>query len=398
MEQLPPDAPGPWVQTAPSPPAAPAASAPSGRFGLSGLLRVLALLVALLVLPYVVKKIQYAKEFGKQRARMDVALDGLEELNLERLSLASRAVAHAVGPSVVRILTHRPVELQANDKEDRRLPFHSDRLEAEGQGSGVIVDDDGFVVTNEHVVNKAASIDVILSDGRLLPARLIGGDSYTDIAVLKVPGGDLIAAGWGSSDELETGDMVWAVGSPYRLEGSVSFGIVSAKGREGNHFQDLLQTDAAVNPGNSGGPLVNIQGQIVGINTAIWGGKYQGISFAVPSGTARDVYERLRSDGKVARGWLGVVLKDTYSERDNQPDDPAMRGVLVDDVQPKSPAESAGIRKNDVIVQWDGKDTREVAALIRMVGDTEIGSVVDVKVVRDQKPLVLQVTVGERKI
>lgn len=397
MEPLPPDAPQSWGDAAPSPPAVPAPSSRLERFRLSSLLLVLALLIALIVLPYVVKQVQYAKEFGKQRARMDVALDGLQQLNLEQMSLASRAVAHAVGPSVVRIRTQRQLDPE-DDREVLRLPFDPDRLQAEGQGSGVIVDDDGFVVTNEHVIRKAQLIDVILSDGRVLSAQVIGGDRYTDIAVLKVPGDNLVAAVWGSSEELETGDMVWALGSPYRLAGSVSFGIISAKGREGNHFQDLLQTDAAVNPGNSGGPLVNIQGQIVGINTAIWGGKFQGISFAVPSRMAREVYQRLRSNGKVARGWLGVVLKDPRIESDGQQDGDATRGAIVVEVQPDSPAENAGIEKNDIIVQWDGKDAHDINALIRLVGDTEVGSVVDVKVIRDQEPLVLQVTVGEREI
>ena len=184
------------------------------------------------------------------------------------------------------------------------------RWETGGQGSGVIIDPAGYILTNYHVVRGANEIRISLSDGRKVDANLVGRDAATDLAVLKVAADGLLAAEWGDSNDLEVGALVWAVGSPFGLQRSITFGILSAKNRAGvagTVYQDFLQTDAAVNPGNSGGPLVDARGRVVGINTAIVGEAYQGISFAIPSSVARGVYERLKTTGRVERaGWVSV--------------------------------------------------------------------------------------------
>src|SRR4051812_31013641 len=230
------------------------------------LILLLAFFVLLLAGPFLVGRFVYETKFNELKAGYDVATGTLEHLKsrLNDLELASRLVAKRVEPSVVSIV-------RAGGR------FHG--REFEGQGSGVIVDKAGYIITNFHVVEGAKKVQVRLSDRRVAEADVIGSDSMTDIAVLKIALGDLIAAEWGDSDKLEVGDLVWALGSPYGLERSLTFGIVSAKSRrsgtfaEGSYspYKEYLQTDAAVNPGNSGGPLVNIEGQIIGINAAIFG-------------------------------------------------------------------------------------------------------------------------------
>src|SRR4051812_19720464 len=230
------------------------------------LILLLAFFVLLLAGPFLVGRFVYETKFNELKAGYDVATGTLEHLKsrLNDLELASRLVAKRVEPSVVSIV-------RAGGR------FHG--REFEGQGSGVIVDKAGYIITNFHVVEGAKKVQVRLSDRRVTEADVVGSDSMTDIAVLKIALGDLIAAEWGDSDKLEVGDLVWALGSPYGLERSLTFGIVSAKSRrsgtfaEGSYspYKEYLQTDAAVNPGNSGGPLVNIEGQIIGINAAIFG-------------------------------------------------------------------------------------------------------------------------------
>src|SRR4051794_10906546 len=245
------------------------------------LILLLTFFVLLLAGPFLVGRFVYEMKFNELKAGYDVATGTLEHLKsrLNDLELASRLVAKRVEPSVVSII--RPGGR-----------FHG--REFEGQGSGVIVDKHGYIITNFHVVEGAKKVQVRLSDRRVTEADVVGSDAMTDIALLKIKLGDLIAAEWGDSDKLEVGDLVWALGSPYGLERSLTFGIVSAKSRrtaafmnederERSPYKEYLQTDAAVNPGNSGGPLVNIEGQIVGINAAIFGSSYQGISFSIPS-------------------------------------------------------------------------------------------------------------------
>jgi S1-C subfamily serine protease len=219
---------------------------------------------------------------------------------------------------------------------------------------------------------------------------------------LKISADRLIAARWGDSDQVEPGDMVWAVGSPFGLDNTVTFGIVSAKGRQtdaGNLFQDFLQTDAAVNPGNSGGPLINARGEIVGINTAIVGDSYQGVSFSIPSAIAMNVYEQIKEYGRISRGYLGVHMIELTPERARRlelGDADEITGVVVDGVEPESPAGLAGIRPTDVITAWNGLPVVDSFSLGRMVAATEIGSTATVSLIRRGEPLTLEVVVQER--
>lgn len=346
-----------------------------------------------LALP-VVRQYSYASA----RARVDAALDGLKKVGLNELSLSSRLVNQVVSPSVVHISTSQTVS--ATDVGARRpllfgMPHEYHAL---GQGSGVIVDPEGYIVTNNHVIEGAEEISVHLSDGRQLEARIVGYDALTDLAVLKIDADGLIAAQWGDSDQIEQGDMVWAFGSPFGLEQSVTFGIVSAKGRTQqtrSQFQEYLQTDVAVNPGNSGGPLVNNEGKIVGINTAIVGQAYQGISFAVPSAIVKKVYTGIRDEGSVSRGWLGVKFPDRidspFSGNDKLRD-----GAIVERVVLDSPADHSGLEPGDLIVGWDGKAVDNPRTLSRLVARTDVGSTVSAEVIRDGKRREVTVTIERR--
>jgi serine protease Do len=359
---------------------------------LKRLLWVFGLLFAVLVTPSVVHEIQYALTSAKEQAQYDFAREHHKDLNLTQNSNASSLLGQFVGPSVVNVRTARG--------------------RSEGQGSGVIVDADGYIITNYHVVEGVDTAEVQLSDGRRGVASVIGRDELVDIAVLKTELNDLTPAEWGDSDELDVGEWVWAVGSPFGLQNSITFGIVSAKERRGirdvrdirnrrnNLYQEFLQTDAAVNPGNSGGPLVNAEGEVVGINTAIIGDSYQGISFSIPSSIARDSYEQIRRGGFVKRGWLGVAprrMTDRDSRRLGLDRD---QGVLVVRVEKNTPAADAGIERNDVILSWDGIEYSDPRLMSRSIAATEIGSEVPVEIVRegDDGPdrLTLTVTVAVR--
>jgi S1-C subfamily serine protease len=220
---------------------------------------------------------------------------------------------------------------------------------------------------------------------------------------LHVPANNLAAAEWGDSDRLDVGSLVWAVGSPFGLQRSITSGILSAKNRAGmagRVYQDLLQTDAAVNPGNSGGPLVDAHGRVVGINTAIMGESFQGISFAIPSRVARQVYEGLKKDGHVERGWLGVGLGDVTEELAPQlglsnPSGARILAVYTDAAQP-SPAQKAGLRADDVVVRWNGLAIADAAALSLSVARTEAGSTAEAVVVRAGKTFTVKIVVGRR--
>jgi S1-C subfamily serine protease len=267
----------------------------------------------------------------------------------------------------------------------------------------VIVDAAGYVVTNFHVVHGAAGIRVSLSDGRVLPARIVGSDPLTDLAVLKIDGDKFLAADWGDSDQLEAGALVWAVGSPFGLQRTITAGIVSAKHRDGvggDAYRDFLQTDAAVNPGNSGGPLVDARGRVVGINTAILGDVYQGVSFAIPSRVARPIYQRLRDSGQVARGWLGVSLREVTEEDAQRLNLPKTSGAFVAQVIDEDgvpcPARDAGLQSGDVVIRWNRQAVGKPAELIRAVAMTGIGATVPVTVIRQGREITLNVKVAER--
>lgn len=353
---------------------------------LQRMLAVFGLLFAVLIAPSVAGRIQYSLTSAKQRAQYDVAREYRADLTLNQVSTASKLLAEFVGPSVVNVRT--------------------DRGPGEGQGSGVIVDADGYIVTNYHVVDGVDSAEVQLSDGRRAPASVIGRDEYVDVAVLKTELDNLTPAEWGDSDALSVGEMVWALGSPFGLQKSITFGIVSAKERRGINsprstiYQEFLQTDAAVNPGNSGGPLVNSAGKVVGINTAIIGEAYQGISFSIPSSIARQSYEQLRKHGRFERGWLGVQPSEVTDKIARELELERGKGVLVLRVERNTPAAEAGLEVGDVILTWGGTEFSDPTLLSRAIASTKVGADVPVEVVRpgEEGPqrVTLKVTVAAR--
>ncbi|HSV90848.1 MAG TPA: DegQ family serine endoprotease [Nitrospiraceae bacterium] len=270
-----------------------------------------------------------------------------------------------------------------------------------GQGSGVIVDANGLIITNNHVVSKADEIRVFLSDKREFKGKLIGTDTKTDIAIVKIEATGLPTVPWADSDQLEVGEYVLAVGSPFGLTQTVTMGIVSAVGRASMgiaEYEDFIQTDAAINPGNSGGALVNVRGELVGINTAIFSqsGGNMGIGFAVPSNLSRTVMDQLVRTGKVVRGWLGVAIQDLSPELATQFGITDTKGVLVSDVVEDSPARKAGFERADVITEYDGKPMDSPTHLRNAVAQTPIGKRVSVKLIRDKKPKTIEVTIVEQ--
>lgn len=264
-------------------------------------------------------------------------------------------------------------------------------------GSGFIIDKEGYILTNNHVVEKAQVIKVKLTDGKEYDAKVIGKDAKTDIALIKINAKhDLPVARLGDSDKLEVGDWVVAIGNPFGLEHTVTAGIVSAKGRVigAGPYDDFIQTDASINPGNSGGPLFNLNGEVVGINTAIVA-TGQGIGFAIPINIAKEMLQQLKSKGKVIRGSLGVRIQDVTPEiaKNFGLKDP--EGALVADVIEGSPAEKAGIKSGDIIVAYNNKKIKNRDSLPRLVGATEIGKKVKVGIIRDGKRIDLDVVIGE---
>ena len=267
-------------------------------------------------------------------------------------------------------------------------------------GSGFILDTEGYIVTNNHVIEGADQIKVRLSDEREFDARIVGRDSKTDLALIKIDGAkDLRPLRLGDSEKLEVGSWVLAVGSPFGLEQTVTAGIVSAKGRfiGAGPYDDFIQTDASINPGNSGGPLLNLQGEVIGINTAIIA-QGQGIGFAIPVNLAQSIIAQLKERGSVVRGWMGVGIQDMtpelaqyYGLKDTR------GGVLVTQVFPGDPADKAGMKAKDVILSVDGKSVHSSRELSATVAGMEVGREVPVKVLRDGKEFTLRVKLAERK-
>ena len=273
------------------------------------------------------------------------------------------------------------------DNGDLFGPGHQHGPLQHGLGSGVIVSADGYILTNNHVVNNASEIQVALSDGRQFNAKVIGTDPKTDVALIKIKAENLPALKLTDSDKVEIGDVVLAIGNPFGIGQTVTEGIVSTKNRatSGDMDEDFIQTDAAINPGNSGGALVDTEGRLVGINSAILtrSGGNQGIGFAVPSNLCRWVMESLVKNGRVERGYLGVVIQDITPELAKSFKLDQTKGALVSDVAAGGPAEGAGLKSGDVIVQFDGKPVEDVAQLKIHVAETAPGSKVPLVVNRD---------------
>jgi len=270
-----------------------------------------------------------------------------------------------------------------------------------GLGSGVIVSPDGYIMTNNHVVGNADTIQITLMDKREFTAKVVGKDSKTDLALIKIDTKDSLPyASLGDSDATEVGDWVVAIGNPFGFSLTVTAGIVSAKGRAlGGNYDEFIQTDAAINPGNSGGPLFDVNGKVVGINTAIYSrtGTSAGIGFAIPIDLAKAVMDQLKSHGKVVRGWLGVEIQEVTPELAQSFGLAKPEGALVANVEKDAPAAKAGIKRGDVIVKFNNRTVHEQHELPELVAETPIGKKVDVEVIRGTKHITVPVTIGELK-
>jgi len=282
---------------------------------------------------------------------------------------------------------------------DRNQPEQRSRR-ATSLGSGFIVDTDGYVVTNNHVIQDADEITVILQDDTRLKAELVGRDAKTDIAVLKVkPKGQFKVAQFGDSDAARVGDWILAIGNPFGLGGTVTAGIISARGRDINAgpYDDFFQTDASINKGNSGGPMFNLKGRVIGINTAIFSpsGGSVGIGFAIPASTARPVIKQLIKHGQVLRGWLGVHIQAVTDEIAEALGLDEASGALVASVIPDGPGEKAKIKPGDVILKFDGRKVDQMRRLPRIVADTEVGKTVPLEIWRAKKKITLSAKIEE---
>jgi Do/DeqQ family serine protease len=333
---------------------------------------------------------------------------------LEALEQAFVKVAERVMPAVVNVSVkvRRPSPGEEPSEEQRFREFFGPELferffrrrppreESRGAGSGVIVDARGLILTNNHVVENAAEIEVRLSDDRRFRATLVGRDPKTDLAVLRItaPPEGLPVAELGDSDQLRVGQWAIAIGNPFGLDRTVTAGIISATGRTRvgvATYEAFIQTDASINPGNSGGPLLNLAGKVVGINTAIVA-TGQGIGFSIPINMAREIMTQLVVKGRVTRGWLGIVIQDLTEELAAGFGVAADRGVLVAEVMEASPAATAGLRAGDVIVEFAGRPIKDVTELQRRVAAVEPGQPIPLTVIRDRQPVTLHVRIGEQ--
>jgi serine protease Do len=330
------------------------------------------------------------------------------------LSNAISKVAREAIPAVAHIEVTQRQEIT-----NPFLPFESDpffhyffdvprhmprkfKRELRGLGSGMIMDAQGHILTNNHVVAGANEINVVLADGQRYPAKLVGTDPKTDLAVIQIEAdGELPYVTFGDSDEMEVGNWVVAIGAPQGLDQTVTQGIISAKHRRGildpSSYQDYLQTDAAINPGNSGGPLLNLQGKVIGVNAAIVSesGGFEGIGFAIPSNMAVHIANALIEEGKVERGWLGVSIQDLTPDLRKYMKLDVAKGALIADVAKGGPADDAGLQKNDVVTAYDGKKISDASSLQNMVANTAIGREVTLTVMREGEYRDVKVKIGD---
>jgi serine protease Do len=318
-------------------------------------------------------------------------------------------IARAVKPAVVNVSTRAVREDGGSAEEQlreffgpsvpgRQAPGRPPRHMVRGIGSGFVINADGYVVTNNHVVDGATEIRVKFADGRDLPGKVVGRDEKTDLALVKVEATGLPVIPLGDSAKLEVGEPVMAIGNPFGLEQTVTTGIVSATGRTigAGPYDDFIQTDASINPGNSGGPLINARGEVIGVNTAIASGTggSVGIGFAIPTNMVKPVVTQLADSGHVVRGWLGVSIQALTPELASSFGLPGTQGTLVSGVSEGSPAARVGLRRGDVIVRYAGHDVTRWTDLPRAVAETPIGREVPIEVLRDGKRLTLTVKVS----
>ncbi|MDZ7289221.1 MAG: DegQ family serine endoprotease [candidate division KSB1 bacterium] len=339
----------------------------------------------------------------------------MANLDLQSTGKAFVEVSQQVMPTVVSVTSSKVVRVRNPFSEFFRddlfgrsfRDWHRERRERqEGLGSGVIISSDGYILTNNHVIREAEEISVLI-DKKEYKAKVIGVDPKTDLAVIKISAKNLPVVKLGNSDDLQVGEWVLAIGNPFslQLQHSVTAGIVSGKGRTNVgigdiDYEDFIQTDAAINPGNSGGALVNLRGELVGINTAIvassWGGGNLGIGFAIPINLAKQIMEQLIASGKVVRGWLGIYIQTADNNIAEKMNLPSTEGALVSEVTSNSPAEKAGIRNGDFIVEFDGKKVHDSNQLMHLIAGYKPGTRATLKLIRDGREKTLSVTLGER--
>jgi serine protease DegQ len=318
--------------------------------------------------------------------------------------------AQKVIPSVVNVFTQQKVRGPAHPALQDPIfrYFFGDRLdprprEVSNLGSGVIVSPNGYILTNQHVVEAADEIQVALADGQTLPAQVVGADPETDLAVLKINASNLPAITFAQADSLKVGDWVLAVGNPFGVGQTVTAGIVSALGRTHlgiNTFENFIQTDAAINPGNSGGALVDGEGNLVGVNSAIYSrtGGSQGIGFAIPVSIARQVMEQIIKTGSVTRGWVGIEVQDMTPELAESFNLKSIEGALIAGVLKGGPADAGGIRPGDILLAVNGKKVPDSATLLNLIADLKPGESAQLTVARKQQSLDLKIKVGRRPI
>ncbi len=352
------------------------------------------------------------------------AQDNSDTSMLERSGKAFSAVVKKVGPAVVYISVEKTVKggsslsggdmapedflrrffgnqfEQFQQRQQRQMPRQRQEQEV-GAGSGFIIAPDGLILTNNHVVEDVDNIKVKLADKREFTAKVVGTDPQSDVALIKIDANNLPTLPLGDSNQLEVGEWVIAIGSPFELSQSVTVGVVSAKGRNRigiNDYENFIQTDAAINPGNSGGPLLNVRGQAIGINTAIFSrtGGNMGIGFAIPINMAKTVEEQLRSHGKVIRGWLGLIIQDVDENLAQSFGLGKAEGILVSEVTPDSPAEKAGLKQGDVILSFNGAPLADVSELRNQVAMTTPGSAATLDIIRNKQQQKVPVVIAEQ--
>jgi len=317
-------------------------------------------------------------------------------------------IVKQTGPAVVKIETEVKVQSPENPflNDPFFRQFFGDQFKrqqgvAKELGSGFVVSKDGYIVTNNHVVANATKIDVFLTDRKEpYAAKLVGSDEQLDLAVLKIDSDDSLPfLEFGDSNKLEVGSWVIAIGNPYGLDHTVTVGVISAKGRplniNGNQFTDLLQTDASINPGNSGGPLINLQGKVIGINTAI-NAQAQGIGFAIPSSTVTQVLDQLMNQGKVSRPWIGIYMQPMTKELAKYFGLQEPEGVLVSAVMDGSPAQKAGLKRGDIILEYNKKKINDPDKLKEIVANAKIGEEAVVLLYRDGKTIFVPIKIEEK--
>jgi serine protease Do len=358
------------------------------------------------------KRVAPAEKPGAAKPALPTPAPAAPALPAANVSYEPAVIAAAARamPAVVNVSTERTVRLQANPFND---PFFrhffsgqggvpEQKRRESGLGSGVIISPDGYILTNNHVVAGMDKVKVLLSDQRTFKAKIIGADPKSDVALIKIEAANLPSLPLGDSDQIQVGQSVLAIGNPFGLNQTVTLGIISAQGRSRvgiADYEDFIQTDAAINPGNSGGALVDLRGELIGINTAIasQNGGYQGVGFAVPSNMAKMVMDSLLKSGRVVRGWLGVSMQELTPDLALSLGLKDTKGTLVADVIPGDPADQAGLKAGDVIVESNGKPVLDMMHFRNEIAETAPGSSLSLKVLRDGKSQALTLVVGELK-